>query len=346
MRFIHIQILRFIAATAVVIFHSLGAGSKYLPDTESFFFRVFKYGDHGVDLFFVISGFIIYYSTHKSNVGRDEFLLRRIERIVPLYWLTTFTFIAIALLFPALFRTPDLLNIGAIIKSLLYISFTLGHEPVIYVGWSLEYEMFFYLMVGLLMPLRENMWNIIVILFSGCVIFGLNPYLRSTSGTFVFFTDPLLLEFIFGIIVAKIFVGIAPSKPAIASIACAFLLLLAIDPGNRVIAAGVPSAILVLAAAYLSKYQKRPSHTQAVLGKLGDASYSIYLVQIFTVSAVFKICIRLIPQLPVDAIIIIITLLTVLAGYGVYTFVERPVLDLCRKLTGSKRRVAPVSSAA
>src|SRR3978361_1073026 len=172
---IYIQILRFVAALAVIAFHALGAPPKGFEVPESAIAFVRSYGGRGVDLFFVISGFVIFYATHSSKLTPAEFLRRRVERVVPLYFFVIFTVTMLAITLPATFGTPDWYTPRHILKSLAFVSFTDGEVPVVYVGWSLEYEMYFYLATRLLMALTRNVWRNIVLIFSAAAIAGQIP---------------------------------------------------------------------------------------------------------------------------------------------------------------------------
>src|ERR1700709_215912 len=77
---VHIQILRFLAALAVVAFHALGAPPKGFEIPDSALTFALSYGGRGVDLFFVISGFVIFYATHSSKLTPADFLRRRGDR--------------------------------------------------------------------------------------------------------------------------------------------------------------------------------------------------------------------------------------------------------------------------
>src|SRR5437868_7137127 len=87
---VYIQVLRFLAAFAVVAFHAWGVAPEGYKVPDNFVSFVLSWGGRGVDLFFVISGFIIFYATHRANQDAGEFLRRRVGRIVPLYFFVTF----------------------------------------------------------------------------------------------------------------------------------------------------------------------------------------------------------------------------------------------------------------
>src|SRR4051812_28912069 len=204
---VHIQILRFFAAVAVIGFHALGVAPDGFKVAESTISFLLSYGGRGVDLFFVISGFIIFYATHSAKLTSAEFLRRRVERIVPLYFLVISAVTILAIAVPATFGTPDWYTPRHILKSLAFIAFTDGEMPVVYVGWSLEYEMYFYLTVALLMALTRNAWCNIVMIFSALAMIGRIPGVEAALGNYAFFTDPMILEFVLGIIVGSAFVN-------------------------------------------------------------------------------------------------------------------------------------------
>src|ERR1700710_1059505 len=230
---VYIQILRFLAALAVVAFHALGAPPKGFEVPESALTFALSYGGRGVDLFFVISGFVIFYATHASKLTPAAFLRRRVERIVPLYFFVIFTVTMLAITLPATFATPDWYTPRHILKSLAFIAFTDGEVPVVYLGWSLEYEMYFYLAVALLMALTREAWRNIVMILSAAAITGRTPGVEAALGNYAFFTDPMILEFVLGVIAGWVFVNGRLSWPMSIAAACAVAALLATDPTSR-----------------------------------------------------------------------------------------------------------------
>ena len=133
---IGIQFLRFLAASLVVLTHTLG---EY-DDLRSF-------GGFGVDVFFVISGFVIYLIT---DSGHKNFFVKRLIRIVPIYWLFTIGISIIALLEPQLLRSASF-DVTQIIASLFFIPYwteNAGFAPILTLGWTLNFEMLFYLYIA------------------------------------------------------------------------------------------------------------------------------------------------------------------------------------------------------
>ncbi len=124
-----LELLRFVAALLVVLFHLPSIGI----------------GEFGVDIFFVISGYVMMLST---ATGSHQFLLKRLIRIVPLYWAATLAVFLIALLIPSLLNNTSA-NLVHLIKSLLFVPFDkngTGHQPLLTIGWTLNFEMYFYLL--------------------------------------------------------------------------------------------------------------------------------------------------------------------------------------------------------
>lgn len=344
---VNIQILRFLAATAVVAFHAWGVAPNYIAVPDGTASLGLWHGGHGVDLFFVISGFIIFYSTQDSGLTPAAFLRRRVERIVPLYTVVIVAVTALALLWPTMFSTPGWYTPRHILKSLVFVSFTDGEMPVVYVGWSLEYEMYFYLTVGLLMALVMRVWHALVMLFSAVVITGQFPGVATALGHYAFFVDPLLLEFVVGVLVGHIFVKGRPDWSMIAAVTCAFAAVLAADPSNRAVVCGIPAACLVAGGAYLSRRRTSQSWSERALARLGDVSYSIYLAQVQTVSFTCLLIASVIPAIPPLLLVFAVCCVVVLLGLLINVAIERPLLSLCRRIgRPHATRAAPAPLAA
>lgn len=124
----NIQILRAIAAILVVAFHAVPTAKSYQLSTD-FFYKIDVWGSAGVDIFFVISGFIMIYIQNKKNKTPAEFMKDRIERIAPLYWFLTLSFSFLLFIFPSAFNVWAF-DFKTLINSLFFINYlTSGNYP-------------------------------------------------------------------------------------------------------------------------------------------------------------------------------------------------------------------------
>lgn len=196
---VSIQYLRGIAALLVVWHHAtnqITGMSEFLPS---------DFGVSGVDLFFVISGFIMVVTTAGSSITPTQFWSRRIARVVPIYWLLTLLMVCVALAAPGLFKTLRIEPLK-LVQSLLFIphfsaSFPAFAWPVLVPGWTLNFEMFFYAVFGasLIVPLRWRLW-VVSIFFLGLAAIGmlLGPFESAVARTY---TSPMLVEFVAGALI-------------------------------------------------------------------------------------------------------------------------------------------------
>lgn len=274
-----IQYLRAVAALLVVFQHT----REQIPAFASHL--TFTGGPGGVDLFFVISGFIM--TVTVNGVSAREFMAKRIIRIVPLYWFFTLMVSSIAFISPDIFRST-VVSTETLIKSLLFIPhMSLGHPgqvwPILVPGWTLTYEMFFYCVLAaiLWLPL-VNRIMIITILFFLLAVVGNGVFDLTTITVLRPFTSLILFEFVAGMVAGYLFLY---KEPLPASVAFALLtsgsvlLILQAIPGDRLFTRGIPALMIVIAATSLERLDRVPN---IKIGKLlGDASYSIYLSHLF-----------------------------------------------------------------
>lgn len=99
----NIQVLRGFAALIVVVFHIVGASNSYKMPAEIFGLTG-ALGRSGVDIFFVISGFIMVYTQYNKKTKPLSFIKDRIIRVVPIYWVFSFLFLALYFVMPTIFR--------------------------------------------------------------------------------------------------------------------------------------------------------------------------------------------------------------------------------------------------
>jgi exopolysaccharide production protein ExoZ len=284
----NIQGLRAIAAMAVVFFHS----GFVFPGLQPF-------GSFGVAIFFVISGYLMAMLCEKQP---DAFLRRRFIRIVPPYWAFTLLLFAVALRYPLLLKTtrPDVVEL---LKSLLFIPFAKSSgimEPVLFLGWTLNYEMFFYVVVGCcLLVSRRYAWllscAVLTAIVIACRLFG-------TGDVTWFYSRGLVFEFVAGI--ACYF--LSSRMPWLSTIHVRLALVAAIVtslfgmiyiqatsvqlPMPSSLAMGVLAFVMVLSATALSKTGWDIRIRAVVM--LGDASYLLYLVHPYIEASLHRLAVH------------------------------------------------------
>jgi exopolysaccharide production protein ExoZ len=324
-KYLSLQELRALAAIMVVVFHAQGLCHKYAAGGRSGTEAVLgDFGTHGVDLFFVLSGFVILYTIRRANLTPGGFLLRRLIRIVPLYWVLTLAMIACGVVL-LLHGVPEP---RPIVESLLFASYSLyTRPPVLYVGWSIEYEIFFYAAVTLALLAAVPIYRAVGLAFLACyaALHLLVPAAWVADNFLFFLSNPLLFEFVLGLLLAELAVGTRLGLLDFAIPVAALGLSIAVDGFGRLVIAGVPAAVVVWTAVKTESWTSRYKGMRFLV-RIGDASYSIYLVQVIVLPGVGKLIARFVPQTPGDLLIPIAVVLVVAAGMLIYTFIERPML--------------------
>ncbi len=282
-----IQYLRAIAAAIVVLSH---AANSLLGHTSHLI--NLDYGAYGVDIFFVVSGFVMYYTTAGTGIRPGKFFIRRLIRIFPLYFILSTLMFALVVLSPANFNkeSPDF---WAYCKSILFIPHWNPRfhdmQPIIGPGWTLNYEMFFYLLFAISLTLRNKISGILVILMISALV-GFGHLHSMDNAAFITYTSPLMMEFCLGIVVASSFINTSnawPLWPAalIVLLGAAIVYLFAFQPASytddalRPLFVGLPCAFTVASLVAIERCGWLPNI--ALLALVGDASYSLYLVHTF-----------------------------------------------------------------
>ncbi|MER0237342.1 acyltransferase [Fulvimarina sp. MAC8] len=339
----NIQYLRGIAAVMVVAFHVL-APSARLDNSDAI--PLFFAGQGGVDLFFVISGFIIWYTTRGGDAEPGRFLVRRLKRIVPLYWALTLLLAGIAIALPSVMVTT-VFDPQHFIASLLFLPWPhpqLGEmNPVLFVGWSLNYEMAFYLVFALMIPFAPYVRGFLAVLF-GMVIVGLG-FAIDDGGIMDFYTSSIILEFLFGILIAMAFSTQLrlPVPVSIGLVAGGFIALFYLGSPdlNRVYWAGLPSLAIVTGAVFWEK--ERQSHPLLLPMLLGAASYAIYLSHVFVLPLCQTLWNLFLPEIAGLWIVIYaagVSAACLVAGIATYLMLEIPLSHLADAIDD---RLAPTA---
>jgi peptidoglycan/LPS O-acetylase OafA/YrhL len=207
-KLLSIQILRFYAAGIVVLAHLgdrlEGFAERYHVPVD--FIEIT--GAFGVDIFFVISGFIMGYIA-LDRFGRAgapvAFLLDRATRIVPLYWVATLLMVVLNELANRLGDPAKVQpqHLSQIIMSLSFFPFPDArgeHRPVLGQGWSLDYEMLFYLLFAFCLVCRRRL-GILLLALLFCILGALHMVANLPFAAQVW-TDPIIFEFLFGFLLA------------------------------------------------------------------------------------------------------------------------------------------------
>ncbi|KCZ87323.1 acyltransferase family protein [Hyphomonas johnsonii] len=297
-----IQVLRGLAAFLVVIYHirSLeGLGIAAHGGTElPFVGGLFTNGYAGVDLFFVISGFIMVYVTQGLQPGARasvDFLFARATRIYPVWWffagiMTAYMIVAHGLNaeaggWAAISRTEPL--IPYLLKSFALVP--QPEMPILGVGWTLVHEMYFYLVFSLILLAPRRWWPGLLLVWGSAVVAG---SVAGLSGAFAnelpalaFY--PMTMEFILGAVVGLVVTSGVAWRPGLVTLGATLWLLASLCyqgietaatlQWGRVVWFGLPCAVLIYGFATLDLVQRLSWLVPAILGAIcGGAVYQLY----------------------------------------------------------------------
>jgi len=268
-----LQYLRAIAALIVVYSHAaiqITEWKSLLPYT----------GAYGVDIFFVISGFIMVYIT-KPNDTPVNFMVNRVRRVVPLYWFFTLLMGIILFTLPSLFKTGEF-SWAALFQSLFFIPhYSLQNPefvwPIVAPGWSLNYEMYFYCLFAMSLVLAPQ-FRVAFIIAAISLIWAVFNIIGSNAAIPRFIADPTVFEFVAGMLLAVAWKrGFVLSNLTgwVFFIAGFILATVAPDTMHHWLRISIPSTMIVVGCLFL----KVPVSKFGLM--LGDASYAIYLSHIF-----------------------------------------------------------------
>lgn len=350
-RFEALQGLRAIAAGMVVYVHAISTyAEKIAPisaDTGSY-----GLGELGVKLFFCISGFIIYQAAQNLGVGWASvsyFIRRRLIRIAPLYWLATLVYAAKLTLQGS---APEWSEIA---KSLLFVPYAneVGlMRPVLGVGWTLNFEMFFYLILAIALFFRE-VWRVVIIFLPMLLLVLLNhsDFIGSATAagvsTVLLLSKDYLLFFLAGVCIALInkrFDKIPLRTTFFHAIGvCAVALMLLVVKLSASQLEWVWIVLSELLACAFCVWICANS-TNAPLGNKisrlttlsGDGSFSTYLFHGFVMGVVARVIFLLSLSIsPVQFAILMVALCT-LIGCVMYLFLEKPMLAFLNATWGRR----------
>ena len=334
---VNIQVLRAVAAVMVVCDHVLFDWHHDLGNTFPHWLNT-TVGSAGVDLFFVISGFIMLETTREGQTSPMSFLRKRLIRIAPLYWA-----LVIVQAIRAYKGDPSQVDLEWLAQSLLFLphvegnmqhaAFPSSYFPILFVGWTLIFEMFFYAIFAVALTLRRSRWwPFVVPAFFLTMMTGAhwvnNSYLN-------YYDHPIILEFLYGMAIAAF-----PPPPSVRRLDSAPVAGIIVGAGfaglvlgdfffgemrtMRAFMYGIPAAAIVYGAIRLER--RGYVANNRLLLSVGAASYSLYLIHPFFLSKVEGLLIahppaHFLPALVIYACAIACTVVLALLSYS---FFERP----------------------
>jgi len=345
-KYIALQALRGFAAALVVYVHALATYGEKI-DTTFVNTMSSGLGELGVKIFFCISGFIIFNSSKNMKPGLSSvgyFLRRRVIRVAPIYWIAT----SIYALKLYLQGAPT--SILAFIKSLLFIPYSndLGlMRPVLGQGWTLNYEMFFYLLfgLGLLFAKTTRVFIVSSILISLMLLrhFDVIHYgVYWIEDMFFFLSENYLMYFLFGL-----FVGLLNSKGVfvvkginetnkIFLMACILVIYLLFRASNLIAPSWLELIVAMVSVICLAICILDSSTNQIatfnrtrfnrLAESVGDASYSTYLTHGFVMGPVARVISLTGINISSQTFSMLMILVCTIFGIFFFTVVEKPLI--------------------
>lgn len=346
-RLVTIQCLRGIAALMIVFTHVLHQSPGFLAVWPT------AAGQAGVDLFFVISGFVMVYVTADRERSAQQFLAMRAVRIIPVYWFYTLAAAALMFVLPRLFRSNEL-SFRHIALSLLFVPHrtdaTGALDPIIKQGWTLNYEVFFYVLFAIAMAI--SMRRRVVLAAIVLIALAATGYWVRAAGISLgapgFYLHDIILEFALGMLIALAFLNgrLRSLNPVFGGflVVAGFIVLFALDPlyteSRRILVYGLPAVLIVIGALAIERRTRELK--VPFLQFAGDSSYSVYLVHIFPVAVLRALWPRMsLPMSGVASFLLFLTLSVALvmglAAVSYYTVERTSLRYLRKKISGISR---------
>lgn len=332
-----LQVLRGVAAAMVVAHHvTVYFGSAATAPGQ--FISVL--GKYGVNVFFVLSGFIICFA-HLHESGQldrlGSYLKRRWIRLYPSYWAVSGVFIAAAL--AGLTQTDFPLSVGALLQDFALIDLSNMVHPPLKVGWTLFYEVQFYALFGLFFVGRRTGLVIMAVWVAAVLLLPLNPvYPKIQSSWNVYFFWGMLSYL--WLIERRLALGGMAVMAALTLLALGGRALVWSNDETVLISSLhlvlAPLLALVVVGCVSLDRRKAPAYPRMAI-LLGDASYSLYLIHSPLIAVLLILAHRLFGFVPGPADVMapaIIFALCLLASMAVYVRFERPLLGLLRQRLG------------
>ncbi len=324
-----LQILRAVAAWMVVGNHYMQMYFDYTFD--NIFSQIFvQRGTFGIDLFFVLSGFVMYLTATRPGATGSSFYVKRVMRIVPAYWFFTTVLIVWDMFFPWVFAYTDF-NLVSLLKSYLLIPGQnpsgIGLLPYLTPGWTLIYEFLFYsVLAACLLVTRKYALPLCFALILAAPLVLPDGYTYSPI-----LGNWLMWQFLFGFIIgfyvsSPFFAKVNKLFPLWAQCAVLFaaaLLLLSGLLNFGLVQRTVAATLIVQACILIDQRATYSSRLARFFIKCGDQSYSVYLCHVLVIGAFLHFTGSKLPWYKDLAVIVGIVLAVHLTSMLSYRFVER-----------------------
>jgi exopolysaccharide production protein ExoZ len=336
--FYSIQALRGLAASLVVIAHIFEHPSRGDPNA------LLLTGRFGVEIFFVISGFVMTHVAGEGTFSPGAFATRRILRIVPLYWACSILLFAVALAAPSLFKTTTA-DLKQLILSLFFIpapdpQAPTDWRPLFKLGWTLNYEMFFYAALLALAWCRRRIQRSIILTAALGSLILVSFVIPPKQGILAFYANIALIPFLVGVWMAEfsaMFERI-PRSGIVALIAASALSVAWLyqvpfetlrDLGGHLVMTLAATLLVATGLSCESRFPRR-----GFMQMVGDSSYSLYLTHMFVVGAAWAAIERLdLPKLLHWGATPLIAGAALLVAYASFRVIETPFNRLAHRLT-------------
>ncbi|MGH1428962.1 MAG: acyltransferase family protein [Arenicella sp.] len=344
----YIQYLRGLACL-LVIFHHAQSFVPQWTDEHSVFLYSFEYlrewGKIGVDIFFIISGFIItkvLLKTKYTYPSTLEFIKKRFIRVVPLYWFYTGITIMFAIEFTPILSIP--FNTNQLFHSFSFLPEIIEYRyqlPILPVGWTLSIEIIFYLSAGITAYLCKKHWIIgltIILISFHCFHHFSWLSLKSTI------SSHYLIEFIIGVWIAKVEPQLIVKRQwvVLTAVFSAILLFTCILIKFSILLIGLQmltATLLVFSAVFAAHLSEKNSignenhKCHRFFSILGDSSYTAYLSHPILLGGLNATIIPIVyswfpyPNL----LVLFLTIISVFAGIVAYKLIEQPLLVFLKR---------------
>ena len=288
-----LQAIRGFASLFVMFFH----GTTIIDERLNYIFlnRIFSVGFSGVDIFFVLSGFIILYTSGTGKYNIKTFLKKRFIRIYPIYWLVTGLLIAVYFISPTQEQSYKG-DFETILGSLILLP---QKKYIVGVAWTLTYEIIFYLIFAFSYFNHPKYLFYVLLIWLSTILICFFSYIKPASILISTLLNPLIVNFALGCLVAHLYKRYNNFKYPRLVLSIGIILFLILwsnyyqiklsnddnltEDFNQLHLFGIPSALIIFSVLYL------PIKVPKLLVYIGDASYSIYLIHGTVLSLLIKI---------------------------------------------------------